>query len=163
MAPFAAPAFPRAAGDPAPLPYLACPRDQAEGLMDLAREALLLTPRMRKEGAEPARIARTDFRSIYWTFAQMVTHHMSNGCNLQPGDLLGSGTASGPEDESRACLAEITEGRSLLALPNGETRLWLEDGDEVVFRARAERAGFAAIGFGECRGRIDPAPAWPSA
>jgi fumarylacetoacetase len=163
MAPFAAPAFPRAAGDPAPLPYLACPRDQAEGLMDLALEALLLTPRMREEGAAPARIARTNFRNMYWTFAQMVTHHMSNGCNLQPGDLLGSGTASGPEDESRACLAEITEGRSPLALPNGETRLWLEDGDEVVFRARAERAGFAAIGFGECRGRIDPAPAWPSA
>jgi len=163
MAPYAAPAFPRAAGDPAPLPYLTCPRDQAAGLLDLTLEAFLLTPRMREAGEAPARVTRTSFRNMYWTFAQMVTHHASNGCNLMPGDLIGSGTASGPEDESRACLSEITEGRNPLTLPNGETRLWLEDGDEVIFRARAERPGYRAIGFGECRGRILPAPAWPTA
>ena len=92
----------------------------------------------------------------------MLTHHMSNGCNLQPGDLLGSGTTSGPLDENRACLSEITgRGAQSFALPNGETRVWLEDGDEVIFKARAEREGFVPIGFGECGARIEPAPAWP--
>ena len=160
MAPFAAPAFPRAEGDPQPLPYLSCPRDRAEGLMDIRLEALLSTAAMREAGQAPARITLTNFRNMYWTFAQMVTHHMSNGCNLMPGDLLGSGTASGPTDESRACFSEITEGSKPVTLPNGETRLWLEDGDEIVFRGRAETAGAVPIGFGECRGRIEPAPAW---
>jgi fumarylacetoacetase len=161
MAPFAVPAFRRAPEDPQPLPYLTCPRDQAEGLMDIGLEALLLTPRMREAGQAPARITLTNFQTMYWTFAQMVTHHMSNGCNLMPGDVLGSGTASGPTDDSRACYSEITEGRNPVTLPNGETRLWLEDGDEIIFRGRAERPGAVPIGFGECRGRIDPAPAWP--
>ena len=161
MLPFAAPAFPRAADDPKPLPYLTGAQDQAEGLMDIALEALLLTPRMREAGQAPARITLTNFRNMYWTFAQMVTHHMSNGCNLMPGDVLGSGTASGPTDDSRACYSEITEGSNAITLPNGETRLWLEDGDEIIFRGRAQAAGAVPIGFGECRGRIDPAPAWP--
>jgi fumarylacetoacetase len=129
--------------------------------MDIRLEALLLTPRMREAGQAPARITLTNFRNMYWTFAQMVTHHMSNGCNLLPGDVLGSGTASGPTDDSRACYSEITEGTKPLALPNGETRLWLEDGDEIIFRGRAERAGHVPIGFGECRGVIAPAPEWP--
>lgn len=163
MAPFRAPAFARGEGEPAPLPHLFSTRDQAEGGFDLRLEALLLTPRMRAAGAAPVAVTRTNFRHMYWTFAQMAAHHMSNGCNLRPGDLLGSGTTSGPTDASRACLAELTErGTNALALPGGETRVWLEDGDEVIFRARAEREGFASIGFGECRGTIAPAPAWPS-
>ena len=97
-------------------------------------------------------------------FAQMLTHHMSNGCNLQPGDLLGSGTTSGPLDANRACLNELTNrGAQPLKLPNGDTRGYLEDGDEVIFRARAARDGFCSIGFGECRARIEPAPSWPKA
>jgi fumarylacetoacetase len=162
MAPFRAPAFARPAGDPQPLPYLQSESDQASGGLDLALDAHLLTPRMRRGGTAPARIARTNFIHMYWTFAQMLTHHMSNGCNLQPGDLLGSGTTSGPLDENRACLSEITgRGAQSFTLPNGETRVWLEDGDEVIFKARAEREGFVPIGFGECRARIEPAPAWP--
>lgn len=164
MAPFHAPAFPRPAGDPQPLPYLHSAADQASGGLDLDLEAYLLTPRMRREDAAPARIAHTNFVHMYWTFAQMLTHHMSNGCNLQPGDLLGSGTTSGPLDENRACLSEITSrGTHSFTLPNGESRVWLEDGDEVIFKARAQRDGFVSIGFGECRGRIEAAPAWPIA
>jgi fumarylacetoacetase len=163
LAPFRAPAFPRPPGDPAPLPYLHGTADQAQGGLDLTLEAYLETPRMRRERAAPARITRTNFIHMYWTFAQMLTHHMSNGCNLRPGDLLGSGTASGPLDENRACLSEITgRGAHSFALPNGESRIFLEDGDEVIFRARAERAGFVQIGFGECRARVVSAPPWPA-
>jgi fumarylacetoacetase len=95
---------------------------------------------------------------MYWTFAQMVTHHSSNGCNLRPGDLLASGTVSGPTEGARGCLLELTRGGAEpLALPDGETRTFLEDGDEVSIRGYAERPGFARIGFGECRGLILPA------
>jgi fumarylacetoacetase len=118
---------------------------------------------MRAEGVEPVRIARTNFIHMYWTFAQMLTHHMSNGCNLQPGDLLGSGTTSGPLDENRACLNELTDrGARPLKLPNGETRGYLEDEDEVIFRARARREGSISIGFGDCRARVEVSPAWPT-
>jgi fumarylacetoacetase len=164
LAPFRAPAFVRPDGDPAPLPYLSSVADQAEGGIDLNLDAFLLTPRMRSEGAAPARICRTNFVHMYWTVAQMLTHHMSNGCNMQTGDLFGSGTTSGPLDENRACLSEITSrGTQSLALPNGEKHTWLEDGDEVIFRGRAEREGYRSIGFGECRARVEPAPAWPKA
>jgi fumarylacetoacetase len=126
-------------------------------------EAYVLTPRMRSEGAAPARTTDTNFKFTYWTFAQMVTHHMSNGCNLQPGDLLASGTCSGPTDESRACMAELSaRGSADIKLGNGEVRRFLADGDEVIFRARASRAGQIAIGFGECRGRLEPAVPWPA-
>jgi len=164
LAPFRAPAFPRPQGDPAPLSYLHSHPDQAAGGFDIELDAYLLTPRMRAEGVEPAHITHTNFIHMYWTFAQMLTHHMSNGCNLQPGDLLGSGTTSGPLDANRACLNELTNrGAQPLKLPNGETRGYLEDGDEVIFRARAARDGFCSIGFGECRARIEPAPSWPKA
>jgi fumarylacetoacetase len=164
LAPFRAPAFERPPGDPAPLPYLDSGADQAQGGIDLNLEAYLLTPRMRRDSAEPACICRTNFMHMYWTFAQMLTHHTSNGCNMRPGDLIGSGTTSGPRDDNRACLAEITQrGGQSFALPNGESRIWLEDGDEVILRARAVREGFAPIGFGECRARIEAAPAWPAA
>jgi fumarylacetoacetase len=162
LAPFRAPAFARPVGDPAPLPYLHAAADQTEGGIDLNLDAYLLTPRMHSAGAAAAHLCRTNFLHMYWTVAQMLTHHMSNGCNMRPGDLFGSGTASGPLDENRACLAEITtRGAQSFALPNGETRIWLEDGDEVIFRARAERAGYRSIGFGECRARVEPAPPWP--
>jgi fumarylacetoacetase len=93
---------------------------------------------------------------MYWTLAQMVTHHASNGCNLRPGDLLASGTVSGPTPESRGCLLERTwRGTQPLELPTGEKRSFLEDGDEVIIRGRCERAGFRSIGFGECRGRVE--------
>jgi fumarylacetoacetase len=163
MEPYRAAAFARAAGDPAPLPYLSDATDAASGGYDIDLEAFMLTPAMRAAAAGPAQVTRTNFRHMYWTVGQMVTHHMSNGCNMQPGDLFASGTTSGPTDDSRACLAELTERGSVpLALGNGETRRFLEDGDEVIFRARAARAGHATIGFGECRGRIDPAVAWPA-
>jgi fumarylacetoacetase len=112
---------------------------------------------MRAKGAEPFPVSRANFQHMYWTVAQMIAHHTSNGCNLCVGDLIGSGTVSGPTDDSRACLAEIVASGDTITLPNGEQRTWLEDGDTVVFRARAERKGFVSIGFGECTGRISPA------
>jgi fumarylacetoacetase len=163
LAPFRCAAFRRDAGDPAPLPHLFSAADQEEGGIDLAMEASILTPRMSERGAPPSRVTATNFKHVYWTFAQMVAHHMSNGCNLQPGDLLASGTCSGPSDGSRACLAELSErGKTDVTLANGEVRRYLADGDEVIFRARTARDGYVAIGFGECRGRIEPAPSWPA-
>jgi fumarylacetoacetase len=158
LAPFRAPAFARPPGDPAPLPYLSDAANQAHGGFDLTMEALLVTPQMRRAGRTPHPLSRGNFSSMYWTLAQLVTHHASNGCNLTPGDLLGSGTVSGPEPMARGCLLELTRGgREPLTLPNGETRSFLQDGDEVILRAHAERGGFARIGFGECRGVVAPA------
>jgi len=163
LAPFHTAAFKRPAGDPAPLPYLSSADDQAHGGLDLAMEVYLLTPRMRSEGGKPHRITLTNFKHMYWTFAQMLAHHTSNGCNLRPGDLVASGTVSGPTDDSRACYSEITDrGTKPITLPNGEQRAWLVDGDEITFRARASRTGYASIGFGECKGRIEPAVASPA-
>ena len=136
---------------PQPLAYLDSHADRAEGGIDIDLEVFLSTSRMRESGDSPARVVSTNFKYAYWSFAQMIAHHTSNGCNLQPGDLLGSGTVSGPTDESRACLLEHGEP---LRLPNGECRQYLDDGDEIVFKARAERDGYVAIGFGECRARI---------
>jgi fumarylacetoacetase len=135
-----------------PLAYLDSESDRAEGGMDIELEAHLLTSGMRETGEAPVRIVTTNFKYAYWSFGQMIAHHTSNGCNLQPGDLLGSGTVSGPTDDSRACLMEHTEP---FRLPNSESRRYLEDGDEVIFTARANREGFVPIGFGECRGRIE--------
>jgi fumarylacetoacetase len=122
-------------------------------------EVLLLTPSMRQAGTTPARITVTDFAAMYWTPAQLVTHHASNGCSLLPGDLFGSGTCSGSTPDSRACLAEIAL-TGPLRLSNGEERRFLEDGDEVIFRARAAAPGAVPIGFGECRAVVQPAPTW---
>ena len=164
LAPFRAPAFPRPPSDPAPLPYLTDATNHSEGGFDITLEAYIHTPKMRAANAPPSRVTLTNFIHNYWTLAQMATHHMSNGCNLQPGDLLGSGTASGPTDLSRACLSEATErGTKPITLSNGETRGWLHDGDDVIFRARTNRPGTVPIGFGPCTGRVAPAPAWPEA
>lgn len=136
---------------PEPLPYLRSEHDQHHGGMDINLEAYISTERMRYSNAQPTPITRTNLRFAYWTFAQMIAHHASNGCNLQAGDILGGGTISGPSDEARACFAEYAEP---LNLPNGEIRRYLEDGDEIILKGRAKREGFVAIGFGECRGRI---------
>jgi fumarylacetoacetase len=157
LAPFRTPAATRPDGDPVPLPYLHSEQDQREGGLDLVMEALIQTDAMRKRGDEAMRITRTNFKDMYWTVAQMVAHHASNGCNFRTGDLIASGTTSGPRDESRACLAEIAVGGHPIDMPGGEKRTWLEDGDTVVFRAKAEKPGAVSIGFGECVGRILPA------
>ena len=161
LAPFRTPAFARPPGDPAPLPYLSDAANSAQGGFDLTLEALLITPQMRRAGRTPHPLSRGNFSSMYWTLAQLVTHHASNGCNLTPGDLLGSGTVSGPTPTARGCLLELTRGgREPLTLPEGETRTFLQDGDEVILRAYAGRGGFARIGFGECRGVVAPAGTW---
>jgi fumarylacetoacetase len=148
LAPFRVPA---AVHDLPPLPYLHSGEDQRQGGIDVILEVYLKTPQMR----EPARLSRCNLRHFYWTPAQLLTHHASNGCNLQPGDLLGSGTVSGPEDENRGCLLEITQnGREPVTLPTGERRTFLEDGDQVTLRGHCERRGFVSIGLGECSGTI---------
>jgi fumarylacetoacetase len=158
LAPFRTRAFVRPEGDPAPLPYLAAPLDAEEGGIDMALEAFLSTARMRKEEAVPFRLSRGNFRDLYWTPAQLLAHHASNGCNLNPGDLVASGTVSGADKGSWGSLMELTaRGKEPIALPNGETRGFLEDGDEIVLRARCERDGFIGIGFGDCRGVVTPA------
>ncbi len=155
LAPFRVPAFPRAPGDPAPLPYLTDEADQAGGGIDVKLEVLLSSARMRAEGSAPMRISHSTLADLYWTPAQLLAHHTSNGCNLQPGDLLGSGTVSGEAKDARGCLLELTwRGAEPIQLPSGETRRFLEDGDEVIMRGACEREGFARIGFGECRGII---------
>ena len=155
LEPFCAPAFPRPAGDPAPLPYLYSPEDQARGGIDIIVEVWLASQRMRESGEAPIRISRGNFRDTYWTIAQMLAHHTSNGCNLRPGDLFGSGTVSGPTRESLGCLLELTRrGAEPFHLPTGEERRYLENGDEVTLRAYCEREGCVCIGFGDCRGIV---------
>jgi fumarylacetoacetase len=112
---------------------------------------------MRAADLPPERISQSNFSDAYWTVAQMVAHHSSNGCNLQPGDLMGSGTQSGPEAKQGGSLLELSQGgKQALALSNGESRMFLQDGDCVVMRGRCERAGAAAIGFGLCLGTVLP-------
>lgn len=158
LEPFRVPRYLRPAGDPEPLPHLDDVHDRERGGMALTLEVLLSSAQMRERGVPAHRVSLGSFRSMYWTFAQMLTHHASNGCNLQPGDLLASGTVSGPEKESRGCLLERTwRGTEPLELPTGEVRRFLEDGDEVVMRGWCEREGFRRIGLGECRGTVRPA------
>jgi len=159
LAPFRTAQAPRPDGDPDPLPYLADEADRAEGAFALTLEVSILTAEMRRQGMAPHRIARSDARHMYWTVAQIVTHHASNGCNLMPGDLLGTGTLSGPDRESCGSMLETSQGgKEPVTLPSGETRSFVEDGDEILFSARAEREGRAPIGFGECRAAVLAAP-----
>jgi fumarylacetoacetase len=158
LAPFRMAAPARAEGDPALLPHLHGDVDRKAGGLRIALDAHLSTASLRERGDAPVRITHTHLSNLYWTFAQMIAHHTSNGCNLRTGDLLGSGTISGADDLSRACLTELTNaGRDPLALPGGETRVALEDGDEIILSARASAPEAVSIGFGECRGRIAPA------
>jgi fumarylacetoacetase len=112
---------------------------------------------MRRSGADSARLCATSYRHAYWTVAQLLTHHTVNGCNLQPGDLFGSGTLSGPTLDQAGALIELTAGgKNPISLPDGERRAYLEDGDTIIMRGWCERAGSARIGFGECRGTVLP-------
>jgi len=157
LAPFRAPHV-RAAGDPQPLPYLDAPANREQGAVDLKLAVYIETAAMREQGLPPHLLSQSNFQDAYWTIAQMLAHHSSNGCNLQPGDLLGSGTQSGPEPQQAGSLLELTGGgKQALTLPNGEQRRFLQDGDAIVMRAHAERPGVRRIGFGDCRGTVLPA------
>lgn len=158
LEPFRVPAFARIKGDPESLPYLSAAEDRRRGGIDLKLEVWLTTERMRAENADSVRLSQGNLRDLYWTLAQMLTHHASNGCNLQSGDLLASGTVSGAAQDSLGCLLEITRrGAEPFELSNGETRKFLEDGDEVELRGYCEREGHARISFGSCRGIVRPA------
>jgi fumarylacetoacetase len=151
LEPYRCPAFPREAQDPRPLDYLSGEENEKRGGLDITLEMHLRTAAMRA----PVRLSSSSSRDMYWTVAQMVAHHTSNGCNLQPGDLLGSGTISGTAPGSAGSMMELTQaGKAPLELPGGEKRSFLEDGDEVIQRGRCARAGQAAIGFGEAAGRV---------
>ncbi|HEY2152492.1 MAG TPA: fumarylacetoacetase, partial [Vicinamibacterales bacterium] len=155
LAPFRLAQPPRPDGDPEPLPYLLDDRDQQTGALDIELEVLLLTPESATAGLPAQRLSVSNTRYLYWTVAQLVAHHSSNGCNLQPGDLFGSGTISAPTPDGLGSLLEITEGgRRPLDIGDGQTRRFLLDDDEVIIRAHARRTGFVSIGFGEVRGRI---------
>ena len=150
LAPFRAPQPPRPAGDPQPLPYLLDESDQAAGALGIDLEIFL-----RAAGLSPHRLAATSTRHLYWTPAQMLAHHASGGCNLRPGDLLGTGTISGPGPDSFGSLMEAAQGgRAPIRLPDGTERGFLLDGDEVILRACAKKDGFVSIGFGECRAEV---------
>jgi fumarylacetoacetase len=155
LAPFRVPAYRRPEGDPPPLPHLFDATDQRLGGLDIKLEVLIRTHRMRDAHADAVRLSHGDFTQMYWTMAQMLAHHASNGCNLRPGDLIASGTVSGPEPTARGCLLELTwRGRDPITLPDGETRTFLEDGDEITLRGWCEREGMRRVGFGECRGVV---------
>ncbi|HTT38945.1 MAG TPA: fumarylacetoacetase [Burkholderiales bacterium] len=151
-------AWTRPATDPQPLPYLDSAANRAGGAFDIQLEALLESDGMRRSGHAPVPLSRTSFRHSYWTIAQMVAHHTVNGCNLHPGDLFGSGTQSGPNPDEAGSLLELSSGgKQAVALANGETRTFLEDGDRVILRGWCEKAGAARIGFGEASGTVLPA------
>ena len=162
LAPFRVPAFERPQGDPQPLAHLDSDDNRAHGGIDITLEVLLASKQMRDKGMDPVRVSVGSFKHMYWTFAQMLTHHASNGCNMEPGDLIASGTVSGPEKESRGCLLEMTwdgpgNPRKPIELPTGETRTFLEDHDEVILKGWCERDGYRRVGFGTCAGVILPA------
>ncbi|RQO63073.1 fumarylacetoacetase [Paucibacter sp. KBW04] len=153
-------AFEHPAEDPQPLPYLDSAKNRAEGGYDIELEVWLQTEKMRALGEPATRLMRSNFKHAYWTVAQMLTHHASNGCNLQPGDLLGTGTLSGPDAAEGGSLLELSMGgKQDLTLPNGETRKFLQDGDTVILRGYAQREGARRIGFGDCSATIVAAPA----
>lgn len=155
LEPFRVAAAARAADDPAPLPYLADPDDQESGNFAITIETYLETTKMRDVQLAPFLVSRGSFADMYWTFAQMLAHHASNGCNLRPGDLMASGTVSGESRDTSGCLLERTwRGTEPLTLPSDEVRRFLESGDTVVMRAFCERNGAVRIGFGECRGTV---------
>ena len=154
LRPFRSP-FTRPQGDPDPLPYLDSPANRAAGAIDIRLEAWLQTEKMRNAGQAGERLMQSNFHDAYWTVAQLVAHHTVNGCNLQSGDLLGSGTLSGPQPGQGGSMLELSEGgKRPLRLANGETRTWLEDADSLTLRGFCQRDGFRRIGFGECTGTV---------
>ena len=159
LAPYRVP-FTRPVGDPQPLPYLDSDANRAAGALDIQLQVLLQTAAMREAGKAPVQLSLTSYRHAYWTLAQMVTHHSVNGCNLRPGDLLGTGTESGPTPSEAGSLLELTAGgKQALEIAGGERRTFLEDGDTVVMRGWCEAPGAVRIGFGECVGTVEPAAA----
>lgn len=155
LASFRSPLSLRQGADPPSLPYLTSAEDQKGGAFDITLEAYLVTSAMRKQGIAPFQISQSNAKDLYWSAAQMITHHASNGCNLQVGDLLGTGTISGPELSAAGCLLELTQnGKNPLLLPTGETRAFLQDEDEVILRGSCVRSGYPRIGLGECCGKI---------
>ena len=159
LAPFRRPMPPRPQGDPAPLPYLLDEADQASGGLGIQLEVTLSTAKMRETGLAPLVLSKGEAAAaMYWSAAQIVAHHASNGCNLQPGDLIGTGTLSTAEETGLGSLMEISKGgKAPIELPSGETRSFLDDGDELTLTARCEQEGAVAIGFGSCTGRVLPA------
>ncbi len=157
LAPYRVPAADRPPEDPQPRPYLDSADNRVHGGIDLTLEVHLHSAAMREQDEAPHRLSRGTFRDLYWTPAQMLAHHASNGCNLRPGDLLASGTVSGAEKHSRGCLLELSwRGTEPIELPAGETRTFLQDGDEVILSGHCEKNGAARVGFGECRGIVEP-------
>ncbi len=155
LAPFRSAQPKRPEGDPQPLDYLFDGQDQNHGALDIELEVLLLTTQMKERGMAPQRLALSNTLNMYWTVAQMVTHHSVNGCKLQAGDLFGTGTLSGPQSGQFGSLLEMTEGgKNAVELPSAETRMFLEAGDEVILKAHCRRDGQVSIGFGECRGAV---------
>jgi fumarylacetoacetase len=151
-------AFTRASEDPQPMPYLSSEANWAHGAYDVQLEVLMTTTASRAANHSPARLSSSNFRDAYWNIAQLITHHTVNGCNLQPGDLLGTGTLSGPQPGEEGSLLELSKsGQSPVSLPWGEKRSFLEDGDQIIMRAQCHKAGYPRIGFGESRGTILPA------
>lgn len=159
LAPYRGP-WTRAAADPQPLAYLDSPALRQSGAIDMELEVYIETQKMRSSGMAPHRLSRSNLRHSYWAVAQMVAHHTVNGCNLETGDLLGSGTQSGPAPEEAGSLLELTaSGKRPLTLPSGETRTFLADGDRVALRGACQKAGYARVGFGEASGTVLPAAA----
>jgi fumarylacetoacetase len=157
LAPFRT-AFTRPECDPAPLPYLDSTENRNDGAIAVALEVWLQTTAMREAGSPGQRLSTSDLQDAYWTLAQLVTHHTVNGCNLRTGDVLGTGTLSGPAPEQGGSLLELTQGgKTPLQLGNGEVRTFLEDGDTVILRGVCSAPGMRRIGFGECRGSVLPA------
>ena len=155
LEPYRVPAFFRPAGDPQPLAYLNSEKDRNEGGIDLTIEVYIRSMLMREGRLRPSRLSAASLADMYWTAAQMLTHHTSNGCNLRPGDLFASGTISGPDKGSQGCMLELTRrGTEPVVLPTGEERKFLHDGDEIILRAYFQREGAARIGLGECAGLI---------
>lgn len=172
LAPFRCPAEERDTSDPQPLPYMDSDANRKAGGFNIKVEVHIASAKMREQGMEPVHLSTANFKDMYWTLAQMLTHHSVNGCNMQPGDLLGSGTISGPTRDARGSMLELTwDGdpfanppvsvpgtqRTPIVLPTGEERKFIGDGDEIIMKAYCEREGFRRIGFGECRGIIEPA------
>ena len=156
LEPYRAPVYRRPEDDPAPLPHLASARNAERGAIDLVLEVEIATRQMLARDMAPYRLSRGNAKDLYWSIAQMIAHHTSNGCNLRPGDLLASGTVSGPAPESRGCLLEITRrGAEPVVLPTGEERRFLENGDEITLRGWCEREGLPRIGLGTCVGVVE--------
>ena len=160
LAPFRKPMKPRPSGDPAPLPYLDNPLDSENGALGVELEVTLSTEKMRAEQLTPHILSRGSADvAMYWSAAQIVAHHSSNGCNLHPGDLIGTGTLSTDSNDGLGSMLEISQGgKKPLLLSSGETRSFLEDGDEITLRAWCEAEGAVRIGLGECVGRVVPSP-----